>query len=134
VVIGLCDDEQAESSVKECLALAQSINDLSSVSHFVKSLELYREREASWGRASFLTGFAGVAKGQGWVERAAQILGASGKFQASPGGWRESIFQAEYERIIASAHRVLGEEAFEAAAAKGRAMTLDEAMAFALEG
>ena len=50
------------------------------------------------------------------------------------GCWTAHIFQHEYERITASTRRALGEEAFENAFAKGREMTLEQAIAYALEG
>jgi tetratricopeptide (TPR) repeat protein len=233
VVIGLGDDEQAESSAKECLALAQSINDLSSVAvatirlgqvafvrkdyktaqilyekslrlsqkiadktligfsflylgnasyaqnlyeqaatcyaealkifykinvewvrlalegagfvslrqqrwqeaytHFAKGLTLCRERESLRGSASLLTGFAGVAEGRGQLARAAKLLGAVETNQTVT-GWLTRLFYHEYKRIYASVRSTLGEEAFEAAADNGRDMTLDEAIAFTLEG
>jgi hypothetical protein len=44
--------------------------------------------------------------------------------------WRSPIFRAEYERITAAVRRVLSEEMFAAEAAQGRAMTLEQAIAY----
>lgn len=46
---------------------------------------------------------------------------------------RVELHQAEYERSVAVARATLGDEAFEAAYAKGQAMSLEEAVAYALE-
>ncbi len=77
-----------------------------------------------------LTGLAGVAEGQGRLERAARLLGATETLQA---GWSTTVSQYEYERIMASVRRALGEEAFERAFACGQAMTLEQAIAYGLE-
>jgi tetratricopeptide (TPR) repeat protein len=98
--------------------------------YFLKSLAVCRERERFRGIASPLAGLAGVAEGQGRLGRAAQLLGVAETSQKP----LVKVFKREYERIYAFVHSALGEEAFEAAAAKGREMSLDEAIAFALEG
>jgi hypothetical protein len=84
-------------------------------------------------KISALTGLAGVAEGQGQLVRAAQLLGTVEMFLEIT-SWASNVSKREYERIRASVRRALGEEAFDTAAAKGRDMTLDEAIAFALEG
>ena len=45
---------------------------------------------------------------------------------------REILLRAEYEREAASVHALLGDEVAAAAYAAGRAMTVDEAVAYAL--
>jgi predicted ATPase/DNA-binding SARP family transcriptional activator len=79
-----------------------------------------------------LEGLAGVAGTQGQAIRAARLFGAANAL-------REAIHfpltlsnKDYYERITASARTQLGETAFTTAWAEGSAMTLEEAIAYAL--
>ena len=65
--------------------------------------------------------------------RAARLLGAAtGQFEAI-GAAMWPADRLEYERTVAAARAALSEEVFAAAWAEGRAMTLDQAIAYALE-
>jgi hypothetical protein len=91
------------------------------------------------GILTCLVGLAGVAEGQGQAEQAAQLIGAREAFlnimsDTLPKTSIESTLdQARYESIVTAVYSALSEEAFEATAAKGRDMTLEQAIAFALE-
>jgi tetratricopeptide (TPR) repeat protein len=92
-----------------------------------------RRGHEMWARnvvAAGIEGIADLAVGKGHVERAARLYGAAAILD-------ESIPQppdAPTSRGKRSAVRsVLGEEAFAAAYAAGRAMTLEQAVAYALE-
>jgi len=117
MVQGQGDNEQAAKLFIEALVLAQEAGD----------------KDIS-GRA--LAGLGGVAGARGRPEQAALLLGAS-----------ESIFNAigldilllflhrlvDYNRWVANIRSQLDEATFKAAWAKGRAMTLEQAVALALE-
>jgi hypothetical protein len=50
--------------------------------------------------------------------------------RAALGFYCPPIWRADYERAVAAVQAALGEEAFTAAWAEGRAMTMDEALAY----
>jgi tetratricopeptide (TPR) repeat protein len=97
---------------------------------FVESLVLSRKQGDTRIIARSLMGLAGVAEGQNQPERAAQLLGAIATLLEITGTshWRVPIFRTDYERITAAVRNALGEETFAAEVAKGREMTLEEAM------
>jgi predicted ATPase/DNA-binding CsgD family transcriptional regulator len=77
-----------------------------------------------------LYGLAGVAGAGGDQRRAAVLLGAASR--AGDFGHRLEDFERRlYERTVETARRALGAEALDAAIEAGRAMTLDDAVAFA---
>jgi non-specific serine/threonine protein kinase len=82
--------------------------------------------------AQSLEYLAGLAGRQGQCERAVRLLGAAEALAATLGRILSVAVADEYERTVASARAALGEPAFTAAWAKGRAMALEAAVAFAL--
>jgi tetratricopeptide (TPR) repeat protein len=85
------------------------------------------------GMAFGLMGLAGAAAGQGRAVRAARLLGAAGALQAAIGFAMDAIEHAVHDRAATSARGDLGEKVFLAAYAEGEAMTLERAVAYALE-
>jgi predicted ATPase/class 3 adenylate cyclase/Tfp pilus assembly protein PilF len=83
---------------------------------------------------SDLEGFALVAGAQGAARRAAQLWGAAQALHEAKGIPRDIDFLAEADVRISAVRSGMGEEAWEAAWRKGRAMTLEEAVSYALEG
>ena len=80
-----------------------------------------------------LDGLAELSRKQLYPERAAQLLGTAQTWQeafgfALPSGEREI-----HDRGVAALRTVLPEETFAAAWAQGREMTLEEAVAYALQ-
>ena len=65
--------------------------------------------------------------------RAARLLGAVEAFCASSGSPLHSYARLKYDRVVAAVRAQLDEAAFEAAWAEGRAMSLEQAVAYALE-
>jgi hypothetical protein len=63
---------------------------------------------------------------------AARLFGAAEALRAAIGSPIPPIERAEYERAVAASRTALGEAAFAAAWAEGRAMTLERAVEFAL--
>jgi hypothetical protein len=88
-----------------------------------------------------LEGLARVAAAREQKERAARLFGAAEALREAagapfPSGARAGTQPAEraaVEQHVATVRTALGSEAFAAAWAAGRAMTLDEAVAYALE-
>jgi predicted ATPase len=80
-----------------------------------------------------LEGFALVAGAQGAARRAAQLWGAAQSLHEAKGIPRDIDFLAEANARIRAVRSGMGEEAWEAAWHKGRAMTLEEAVSYALD-
>jgi predicted ATPase/class 3 adenylate cyclase len=80
-----------------------------------------------------LEGLAAVALVQRAPVRAARLYGAAAQQRETMGTPTPAAYRAAYDRALAITRRALGEEAFAAAYAEGRALSLDEAVALALE-
>jgi hypothetical protein len=65
-------------------------------------------------------------------ERPIRLLGAGEAFCETLGARPPVAIAQEYERTVAAGRAALGEAAFAAAWAEGRAMSLDEAVEYAL--
>jgi predicted ATPase/transcriptional regulator with XRE-family HTH domain len=111
---------------------------------FAESMALCRELSEPHGIARCLAGLAEVAEAAGQIERAAQLLGATQVLLAASGRHLEDTgrdlpgripitSQAEFERHVAAVRAALGDAAFAAAWAKGRAMPLEQAIASTLD-
>jgi tetratricopeptide (TPR) repeat protein len=99
-----------------------------------QGLALSRRLNAWDGMAWCLAGLGSVAALDEEPEHAARLWGAAESLRQTIGCRPAPAARATYERAIASARAQLGEEAFAAAWAAGRAMTLEQAIAYALEG
>ena len=88
--------------------------------------------DSQWYVALALVGMAGTLLDQGQVERAARLLRAAEVLVETIGGRLPPIDHGLYDRNVATARAALGEAAFAAALAEGRAMTLEAALAYAL--
>jgi predicted ATPase/DNA-binding SARP family transcriptional activator/DNA-binding CsgD family transcriptional regulator len=105
-----------------------------------RAADLYRESlTLSWDTGmnqivqGALEGFACVAGAQGKAERAVRLWGAAQALHQAKGIPRDADFLAEADARISAVRSGMGEEAWEEAWRKGRAMTLDEAVSYALE-
>ena len=67
-------------------------------------------------------------------ERAARLFGAAEAIREAAGLSISKALLLDHERPIVRVMQILGQEAFDRAWAEGRAMTAEEALAFALEG
>jgi non-specific serine/threonine protein kinase len=83
---------------------------------------------------SFVERFARLAIAQSDFRRAATFLGAASAFREKMGTPLPRAVHEQFDEDAARGRRVLGEDAYAAEFARGRAMTLDEAVALALEG
>jgi predicted ATPase/DNA-binding CsgD family transcriptional regulator/tetratricopeptide (TPR) repeat protein len=101
-------------------AVAQSL--------YQESLALFRTLGYKVQCASCLEGMASVLAAQGDPAWAARLWGMAESIRETIGSPLPPIFRAEYERAVASARRQLGEHAFSALWAVGRAMTLEQVL------
>jgi predicted ATPase/class 3 adenylate cyclase/Tfp pilus assembly protein PilF len=80
-----------------------------------------------------LEGFACVAGAKGEAQRAARLWGAAQALHETKDIPRDTDFLAEADARISAVRSGMGEEGWEEAWRKGRAMTLDGAVSYALE-
>jgi len=97
-----------------------------------ESLAISRELGYKPGIVQALEGLAAVAVAQAQSEPAALLFGAAEWLREAMGAALPPADRAEHDRSVAAVRTALGEQAFSAAWAEGRAMSLDEAVAFAL--
>ncbi|HWQ11215.1 MAG TPA: tetratricopeptide repeat protein [Roseiflexaceae bacterium] len=109
------DVARTRALIVECLALAR---------------ELGYQQGFSWG----LGEAAALASFQGQAEQAARLLGAAETLREASNIpiWPDD--RARYEQIVAAVRAALGDEDFAAAWSAGAALTLEQAVAEALEG
>jgi non-specific serine/threonine protein kinase len=100
-------------------------------SFFSESLTLARGWH-KWGIAWRLEGFAGLAVKEEEPARAARLYGAAQALLDSIGARLDSIDRLGYDQYVASAREQLGEAAFAREWATGRAMTVEQAIKYAL--
>jgi predicted ATPase/class 3 adenylate cyclase/Tfp pilus assembly protein PilF len=107
--------------------------------YLARAADLYRESlSLSWETGvtplvqSALEGFACVAGAKGEAERAARLWGAAQALHETKGIPRDTDFLDEADARISAVRSGMGEEEWEEALRKGRAMTLDEAVSYAL--
>ena len=82
--------------------------------------------------AQSLEDLAVLAGREQQAERAIRLLGAGEAFCETLGARPPVAVAEEYERTVAEGRAALGETAFAAAWAEGRAMSLEQAVAYAL--
>ena len=99
----------------------------------VESLVIWWEVGYKPAIASCLEGLARVACAQDHPERAAQLLGAAEALREAIGVPLPPADRAQHGRHRERGRAKLGEEMFAAAWTEGRAMTLEQAVAYALE-
>ena len=119
---------------------------VSAWSHFGESLILRRELGDKWGIALSLAGLGGVlvalgstgnatdlAGEESETRRGARLLGAVDALLGSTGVVLEVEDRVPHERALASALRLLGPEEFAQLQAEGRAMSMEQAIDYALQ-
>jgi predicted ATPase/DNA-binding SARP family transcriptional activator len=99
---------------------------------FEESLELWREDGHKQGMTDCLAGFGGVLAKIAKPAQAAQLFGAVEALYEGIGRLDPSD-QEEFDHYVAAVRAQLAEAAFTKAWSKGREMTLEQAIAFALE-
>jgi predicted ATPase/class 3 adenylate cyclase len=115
-------------------AVARSQREYKEATVFYKeSLGIYRRTGEQRGIASGLEGLAGVAADDDQAERAARLFGAADALREAIGAPLAPGERADYDRHLAAARAALGEGAFAAAWAEGRALPMEQAIALALD-
>src|SRR6266576_1292401 len=80
-----------------------------------------------------LEGFAELAVAKHAPKRAATILGTAGRLREETGLALSVHGERELKRVAAAARAALGDDAFDQAWREGSAMTLDDALRYALD-
>jgi len=93
------------------------------------SLAIASKRGSKGGIALYQEAFASVVAAQGELIRAAHLWGSAEVLREAIGAPRPPFERVRYERAVAAARIQLGEQAFDAAWAEGRTMTLEQALA-----
>ena len=101
--------------------------------HYRESLSLSWDTGLTPLVQSALEGFACLAGARGETERAVRLWGAAQNLHETKGIPRDDDFLAEADARISVVRSGIGEEPWEQARRKGRVMTLDEAVSYALE-
>jgi predicted ATPase/class 3 adenylate cyclase/Tfp pilus assembly protein PilF len=102
--------------------------------YYEESLDLAWDNEMEPVVLTTLEGYACVAGAQGEAWRAARLWGAAQTLQEAKGIPRDTDWLAEADECMSAVRSDLGEQAWEEAPAEARTMTLEEAVAYALEG
>jgi len=97
-----------------------------------EALELVRAVRNPVDVGWLLDHLAGTAAARGRLTRAATLQGAAEALLESAGATVQPWDRAEYEAHLLSAREAAGRAAWEAARVRGRAMSLEEAVAYAL--
>jgi non-specific serine/threonine protein kinase len=98
-----------------------------------ESLAIYRELGDRSGIATSIEALAGIALAQDRPRRAACLWGAMNKLRDAIGAPLMPSERPQYDRQVAAARAAVGnDERFDAAWRKGHAMTLEQAIAYAL--
>jgi tetratricopeptide (TPR) repeat protein len=147
------DHALARSYLEGCLALSQELGGkgqaavahgalalvdraqgdrASAWAHLRESLALHRDSGFQRWIPDTLISAAGLAAVQGQGERAARLFGAAEALRAALEVQLSFGEREEYERDVALARAGLGEDAFAAAWAAGRSLTIEQAVAEAM--
>jgi predicted ATPase/DNA-binding CsgD family transcriptional regulator len=148
------DDEHAQRAYEECLAVCRQTGEALRTCYNLVNLayvaqhkgdheralglvrqafQITRETQDTRDVAAFLVTFAGSIAALGQHRRAARLLGAAEAALEWMGALYQPTDQPEIDRVIAEVRAQLDKVAFQAAWSEGRQITLDEAMAEALE-
>jgi hypothetical protein len=119
----------------DCLGHVSNIEGdyVAAYSLHTESLTIRREIGDRWGVAVGVGWLGEVAIALGQAQQGVRLLGASEALHEAIGAAREPEYNTTYERAVTSARSSLGEEAFQMAWQKGQAMTMEQAVEYALE-
>jgi non-specific serine/threonine protein kinase len=147
------DYERAQELYEECLAIAREIGDRQREAYMhgclgyvaqhqgdyeraealtMEALAQLRELHLTYGIAPHLLALAGPVGAKGQAERAARLLGAGEALFEAMEVEPQAGDQLAADRYVTALREQLDEATFEAARAEGRAMSLEEAVAYAL--
>jgi non-specific serine/threonine protein kinase len=103
-------------------------------SHFSESLSIWRKPGVKRWIAECLEGLGRVAAEEEDPAQAVRLFGAAELLREATGSPMPPVLRADFDSYVVAAQASLGETAFKAAWAEGRAMTLEQAIETALEG
>jgi predicted ATPase/DNA-binding CsgD family transcriptional regulator len=148
------DDARAKRAYEECLAVCQRTGETLRTYYNLVNLAYVAQHEGEYERAlnlvrqalqltrdtqdtrdiaSSLVTFAGSIAALGQLHRAARLLGASEAALERMGAFHQPTDKPEIDRIIAEVRVQLDDATFQTAWAEGREMSLEQAVANALE-
>lgn len=148
------DDARAKRAYEECLAVCQQTGETLRICYNLvnlayvaqhegeheralnlvrQALHITRDTKGSRDIASFLVTFAGSIAALGQLDRAARLVGASEAALESMGAFHQPTDKPEIDRIIADVRAQLDNTTFQIAWAEGQEMSLEQAVANALE-
>jgi tetratricopeptide (TPR) repeat protein len=129
------DKEMIAWALKLLGNLAQRQSDVGRATRLLaESLALFQEWGDLLGVTAYLEGMAEVAARQGQPERTVRLFGAAAVLRDALGIPPYPAEQAEYEQHLSAARTQLGERTFDTAWTEGQAMSVEQAIAYALEG
>ncbi|HUG16779.1 MAG TPA: LuxR C-terminal-related transcriptional regulator, partial [Thermomicrobiales bacterium] len=130
----LIESQEALALVKHALGrLAYQRQDIPrAASLFRESLELYRDIGFTWGVARAIGKLAILAQHNRDAPRAARLFGCSDALHRRLASPMSRVQRQDHEPVIEATRAMLGDVAFDAAWAEGAAMSLEQAVAYAL--
>lgn len=148
------DYAEARSRLEEAVALqrevgdrayiANALNNLGNVARaqgdytaayslYCESLDIVHELEIKWDLAYLLEDIGCLASLQEEPQRALRLVGAAAALRETIGQPLSPVEQAKLERMLEPARQRLGKAGQASAQAEGKAMSLEEAIAYALK-
>jgi predicted ATPase/DNA-binding CsgD family transcriptional regulator len=153
------DDRHAQHAYEECLAVCQQTGETRRISYTYSNLAFLAQHAGDAERAIQLARLglqlardrhdrneladaiitiagalsAGAAPHQDQFRRAARLLGAAEADRERMGAFLQPSDTPEYHRILVEVREHLDDSSFQAAWAEGRCLTLEQAIAYALE-
>jgi predicted ATPase len=118
----------AESLIDLAWILASSGDNTEAARLYFESFSILQEIQDNEFIPSCLEGLAAVEVDLGEPEWAALLWGKAGEWRERIGTPLPPVYRARYEQAVAAARAVLNEEAFAAAWAEGRTMTLEQVL------
>lgn len=147
-------DDRAKPAYEECLIISQETGETRRLRFMYGNLAFIAQHEGDYPRArelaysglqlacdmnnrldmtESLAGIAGALGGGGQPQQAARLFGAWQAALEQLGAYAQPADQQEHDRNIAILRAQLDETTFQIAWQKGRRMSLDQAVAYALE-
>jgi non-specific serine/threonine protein kinase len=144
---------RAQESLAEALTIFQQLGDKSYIAYtqlnlgivastlgdfqraralYQQCLALRRDLEEKRGIVTCLAALGCVAAALEEYPRAAVLFGAFDAQRQATGAAVPALFRREYEQRLAATSSALGEDAFARACAEGRAMSAEQAVAYAI--
>jgi tetratricopeptide (TPR) repeat protein len=119
--------------VRELGTVARRAGDVAeAVRHYREALGMSRDMRDRWDSIACLEGLAAATEAQGQAERAVRLWSTATARREAIGAPLPPADRPQYEAALERLQATLREAAFAAAWTEGRAMTLEQAIAYAL--